>query len=177
MNVFKRLLVGGAVLATAGGVTGGMLATSASAAPPPPPVLHVINTTSVQTSTTHIGPAITINRFNEYQPSTPPAAPGFQLTGNVIEVCFSVPHVTPPTPTTVLAQCNWTFTSVPGTHPASRLVGRSALTGLGQVGRVLSGTGTFAGAHSLFPGTTIWTNLAPRVQSDHFQYVTPAPTV
>ena len=144
----------------ASGSLGIVAATSASANPPPPVTIH---TTSVQTSDVHVGPNVQILRYAEYQPKA--TAPGFKEVATVVEVCVNVPHVNPPTPTTVLEVCTWKATSVPGTHPATTITGNAVVNGEGQIGRVLAGTGLDAGAHGL-PGSFRAVNLAPKVSAD-----------
>ena len=164
----RRIALSASALALAGvGTFAGVAASSASAAPP---VHHTIVATSLQTSATHLGPDITINRYAEFTPTA--TAPGFANTSNVVEVCVNVPHVTPPVASTVLAVCNWRLTTT-GPLPHSSLSGRSVLTGVRQVGRVTNGTGIWNHAFSLLPNQTTFTNIAPRTQTDTFNFFTP----
>ena len=159
----NRLLRRGLIAAAAVGVAAApaaVFASQAGATPPPPIVIH---TTSVQTSDVHLGPNVQVLRYAEYQPKV--TAPGFKEVATVLEVCVNVPHVNPPTPTTVLEVCTWKATSVPGTHPATTISGNAVVNGEGQIGRILSGTGLDAGAHG-GPGSFRAVNLAPKVSSD-----------
>lgn len=154
-------------LAATGSLIGLGAASSASAA-----TLHSIPTTSVLTHTTHVGPRVTITDYREYTTSSPLAAPGFTNTADVIEVCLTVPHITPAGPFTVLAVCNWRLSSVPAAHPANTLHGTAFENGVGQIGRVTGGTGIWAGA-SGGPGSYRALNLAPKTQADVFAFSTP----
>ena len=53
------------------------------------------------------------------------------------------------------------------------LHGTAVLTGLGSVGRVTGGTGIWRGAFSLLPNQTTFTNIAPRTQTDTFNFFLP----
>ena len=166
----RNLTISAAALALAAtGTVAGLTASAASAAPP---VHHTVTATAQTARVQHIGPNIAITTSNEYQPSTT-SPTGFALTGRLTDVCFSVPHPTPPTPTTIVAVCNWQLVSVPGTRPASHLNGRSVQNGRGEVGRVTGGTGQWAGAFSLLPNQTTFTNIAPRTQTDTFNFFLP----
>jgi hypothetical protein len=165
-KLLKRGLVSAAAISAALVPAGVLIsAGSANAAPPPP---HVVKTTSVQTSAVHLGPAVTVLRFAEYQPQIP--APGFKETATILEVCVNIPHVVPPLPFTALEACTWRLTTT-GPAPHSTLSGNSLLNGDGQIGRVVSGTGIWAGAHSLLPGGFTALNIAPRTQADTFTFV------
>lgn len=168
MNILRRAAVGAATLGLAATGVGVGLAQSASAAPP---VHHTITSTAQTVRTQRIGPNITVTTSNEFSAST--SAPGYSLTGRLVDVCFRVPHAIPPTATTVLAVCNWQLTSVPGTTPASRLFGNTVQTGLREVGRVTGGTGEWAGAFSVLPNQTTFANIAPRTQADVFNFFLP----
>ena len=170
-KLLRRGLIASAALAAVATPASVLAAGSASALPPPPPPPHVIHTTSIQTSATHLGPFFTIYRDAEYTPT--PTAPGFANTSNIVEVCVAVPHVFPPAPLTVLADCNWRLTTT-GPLPHSSLSGTAFLDGLGQVGRVTGGTGIWRGAHSFpLPVGFLSQNLAPRVAADTFTFFTP----
>ena len=88
-------------------------------------------------------------------------------------MCLSVPHATPPTPTTVLAVCDWQLTGLPLTIPRNTLHGIAVLNGTGSVGRVTGGTGAWAGAFSVLPNQTTFRNIAPRTQADTFNFFLP----
>jgi hypothetical protein len=169
-----------AVAIAATGSLVGVAATSASATTTPPPLVpapvaipvhHTVVYTSLAGRTQHIGPVVTIYNSLEYAPSTTP--PGYTLAGRLVDVCFAIPHLTPPNPTTPVAICNWKLTQLPLSSPVSTLSGRSFLNGLGSVGRVLTGSGANAGAFSLLPNQTTFTNIAPRTQTDTFNFFTP----
>lgn len=167
MNILKRGAIALAVLGMAGTTAGLALASSASAAPP---VRHVVAQTAVTTRTQQITPRVSVISSLDYAAS--PTAPGFALAGRTTEVCVTVPHLTPPNPNTILAVCTWRENSVPPTIPATSLSGTAFLTGLGQVGRVTSGTGANAGAFA-FPLSFRSVNIAPRVASNTTTYFTP----
>jgi hypothetical protein len=84
----------------------------------------------------------------------------------------TIPHVIPPAPTTPLAVCFWSMTARPLTLPRTTLSGNAVLTGVGQVGRITSGTGAWAGAFS-FPLSFRSANIAPRTAADSFTFFTP----
>ena len=167
MNLFRRAAVGAALIAGLGTGAGVLAASSASAAPP---VRHVVAQTAVTTRTQQITPRVSVINSLDYAAS--PTAPGFALAGRTTEVCVTVPHLTPPNPNTILAVCTWRETSVPPTFPATSISGNAVLTGVGQVGRITSGTGANAGAFA-FPLSFRSVNIAPRVAADSFTYFTP----
>lgn len=166
MKLRTALTSAAALALAATGTLAGIAATTASANPPPPPV--VIHTTSVETSAIHLGPVVSVLRFNEYQPKA--TAPGFAETATILEVCDNVPHVNPPTPLTVLAVCNWRLTAT-GPAPHNTLSGNAVVNGEGQIGRVTGGTHAWAGAHSApLPIGFLSLNEAPRVAADTFTF-------
>jgi hypothetical protein len=172
MNLIRKAAIAAVALASAGTTVGLVAASSASATTPTPtPVKHTLTVTAVTTRTQHIGPIVSIISANDYATET--ASPGFILVGRTVEVCVSVPHVTPPTPTTVLAVCTWRLTTVPGTHPPTSIAGTSIETTNGQVGRTTSGTGKDAGATSL-PLSFKSVNIAPNVAADTYAFTTPS---
>ena len=169
MKLRNLTISAAAVALAATGTVAGLTASAASAAPP---VHHTVVATAQTARVQHIGPNITITTSNEYQPSTT-SATGFSLTGRLVDVCVRVPHLVPPTPTTPVAVCAWQLTSVPGTTPASHLDGRSVQNGRGEVGRVTGGSGMWAGAFSVLPNQTTFANIAPRTQTDTFNFFLP----
>ena len=166
-SILRRGALALTALAMAGTGAGVLAASSASAAPP---VRHVVNQTAVTTRVQNISPRVSVISSLDYASS--PAAPGFTLAGRTTEVCVTVPHLTPPNPNTILAVCTWRETSVPPTFPATSLSGNAFLTGVGQVGRITSGTGHNAGAFA-FPLSFRSVNIAPRVATDSFTFFTP----
>jgi hypothetical protein len=118
-----------------------------------------IHSTSVQTSDIHVGPAVQIIRSSQYQPSLL-SPTGFANVANSVEVCINVPHVTPPTPHTIIEACTWRATSTGPGHP--QLFGNAFVTGVGQFGHITGGTGIDLHAHGTFSAV----NLAPKVAAD-----------
>jgi hypothetical protein len=167
MKLRSVLFASATSLALIGGGVGAIAASSASAAPP---VKHVLAGTVITTRVQPITPRISVISSVDYAAS--PAAPGFSLSGTTTEVCVTVPHVIPPTATTPLAVCFWTMTARPLTLPRTTLSGNAVLTGVGQVGRITSGTGAWAGAFSL-PLSFRSANIAPRTASDSWTFFTP----
>lgn len=167
MNILRRGAIALAAVAAVGTGSGLALASSASAAPP---VRHVVTQTAITTRTQQITPRVSVINSLDYAAS--PTAPGFTLAGRTTEVCVTIPHLTPPNPNTILAVCTWRETSVPPTVPATSISGTAFLTGLGQVGRVTSGTGADAGARG-FPLSFRSVNIAPRVAANTNTFFTP----
>lgn len=165
---FRSLVLSAAALGlAASGTIAGLTASAASAAPP---VRHVVTATAVTTRTQQITPRVSVINSVDYGAQA--AAPGFGVVGRTTEVCVNVPHLTPPNPNTVLAVCTWRMNSVPPTIPATSISGTAFLTGVGQFGRVTSGTGKDAGASGL-PLSFRSVNIAPRTASDTFVFFTP----
>lgn len=160
MKLIRRGAVALALIASAGGTAAIVSASTASAAIPPP---VTISATSVAGRTVHLSPRVTVSNFRNFSATS--AVPGFTLSSNTLEVCVTVPHVTPAVGTTVLALCSWRLTSTANTIPKNTISGQSVLTPNGQVGRVLSGTGAWRGAHGL-PLSFREVNVAPGTTSD-----------
>jgi hypothetical protein len=167
MNLRKLSVAFASLGLVAAGTLGGIAATSASAAPP---VKHVVTATAITTRVQEITPRVSVINSLDYGPSA--VAPGFVLSGRTTEVCVTVPHVVPPTPLTVLAVCSWKTTFVPLSSPVTTLSGNAFVTGLGQVGRVLHGSGAWDGLFA-FPLSFRSSNIAPRVAADTFTFFTP----
>lgn len=154
MNIFKRVAIAGAAVATLGTTVGLVTAAEASAAPP-----TVITATSVETSATFLAPGLEALTFNLYQPSV--ISPGFRLAATVGELCL-VGRLGN-------SACNWRLTSTSVGHP--ELTGNAVIParGLGQAGRITGGTLGWRRASGVFKSV----NIAPNVASNTYVFSTP----
>jgi hypothetical protein len=154
VNIFKRGAIALAGLAMAGTTFGLVTASSASAAGP-----FVVTATQVEVSDVSIAPNVTVQTFNEYQPSVLP--PGFTLFATVSALCLTGPRGN--------SACTWRLTTNAPPILSKQLRGNLVIGPKGQAGNITGGTKTWFGAR----GITRSINLAPAVSSATWVFTTP----
>ena len=151
MNIFRRGLLGLAVLGTAGAGIGVGLAATASAS-----TSQVISTTSELVSNVVVAPNVHAFVLFDYQPSL--GAPGFRLFATTTELCVVGGG---------RVACNWRLTSTGPGNP--ELTGNAVSTFNGGIGAITGGTGIWRGAKGIDRSI----NIAPGVDSNTYAFSTP----